>query len=88
MGYRFRYPTTGSPIQKDNKPQYLNQFFANIAEKTCDFSKVVYPITDDNIELKFDFQPPDLDNLMYIIRELGVSTSSCVQGINMKMCKH
>ena len=40
-----------------------------------------------DIEVGFDFQPPDLDDLIHLIRDIDVSTSSCVDGINMKMCK-
>ena len=43
---------------------------------------------ENNIEAKFDFQPPDLDDFIYLIREIDFSSSSCVQAINMKMCKH
>ena len=57
------------------------------AENMCDFSKVVHPTLDNNVEVKFAFQPPELDDLMYIIRDIDDNMSSCVEGINMKMCK-
>ena len=39
--------------------------------------------------MSFDFEPPELDELMYIIKEIDTDMSSCVQlqGLNMKMCK-
>ena len=79
-------PITMNTVLPSDKP---NDFFAKIAGKTCDFSKIERPILNNinDAEIKFDFQPPDLDDLMYLIREIDVNTSSCVQGINMKMCK-
>ena len=51
------------------------------------FTKIEKPILNNDVDIKFNFQPPDLGDLMYLIREIDVNTSSCVQGINMKMCK-
>ena len=78
---------TGNTVPDGDKPQFLNEFFAGIAERTCDFTKIIYPVLENDVEVRFDFRPPELDNLMYLIREIDVNTSSCVQGINMKMCK-
>ena len=83
----FKDPITGDLIVENNKSEFLNEYFAKVAEKTCDFSKVVYPDLDIETEVNFDFQPPELDDLMYFIRDIDGSTSSCVDGINMKMCK-
>ena len=47
---------------KDN-PDFFNNYFAGIAEKTCDFNKIRYPDLDDNVEVRFEFEPPDLDDL-------------------------
>ena len=80
-------PITGNPVLDEDKPEFLNNYFAGIAEKTCDFTKIVHPVLENNIEIGFDFQPPDIDDLIHLIREIDITTSSCVQGINMKMCK-
>ena len=80
-------PTNGVQIDKNNIPDFLNNYFANIAETTCDFTKIKYPTLEINNDIHFDFEPPELDELMYIIRDIDVDMSSCVQGMNMKMCK-
>ena len=78
---------SGDPIDQKEVPNYLNNFFANIAEKTCDHTKVKYPIREGNQDIHFDFEPPELGDLMYIIREIDSDMSSCIDGLNMKMCK-
>ena len=83
----FINPLTGQHVIDEDKPNFLNEFFARIAEKTCDLSKVIYPEIDLDIEVGFDFQPPELDDLIHLIKDIDVNTSSCVDGINMKMCK-
>ena len=83
----FKDPITGDVILENNKSDFLNEYFAKIAEKTCDFSKTVYPDLDIETEVKFDYQPTELDDLIHFIKDIDGSTSSCVDGINMKMCK-
>ena len=77
----------GELINKKDIPNFLNNYFADIAESTCDFMKIQHPMLKANPDIKFDFEPPDLDALMYIIRDIDADMSSCVQGLNMKMCE-
>ena len=73
-------PVTGISIAPGNIPNYLNDYFVNIAEKTCDFAKVKYPTLNVNRDMNFKFEPPELDDIIYIIREIDNDMSSCVEG--------
>ena len=40
-----------------------------------------------NVQMKFDFKPPTLLELDYIVKEYSDDMSSCLEGLNMRMCK-
>ena len=84
---KFINSDSGNPVDDRDVPNFLNNFFAIVAEKTCDFTKIKYPTRNVNVDTTFNFEPPDLDDLMYIIREIDMDMSSCIEGVNMKMCK-
>ena len=80
-------PLMGNPISNVNTPAFPNDYFAKIAEKTCDITNIKYPILDDNVEIKLNFDPPEIDDLIHFVIDIDVSMSSCGEGINMKLCK-
>ena len=79
--------TMGIHIPKEHVPNFLNNFFATIAEKTSDRNKVRFEARNNDIPVLFDFEPPTAYEIDYIIKEYSDDMSSCVEGLNMKMCK-
>ena len=88
--FTFTDPSTGLVVPKDNIPDYLNQFFANIAENTRG--------DDDHIDSNvgniymqdypgFDFRPPTPDELYVHINNSDIDVASCIDGINSRICK-
>ena len=82
----FKY-SQGNEVMKDNIPDFMNNYFATIAEKNSDLNKVVYVNRQNDVQVQFDFEPPTVIELEYIIKEINEDMSSCVEGLNMKMCK-
>ena len=71
-------------------PEFLNDYFANVAQRTCgqfvpnlnEFENL-YP----EIENIFDYAPPLLEEMYGFMESMDVNSSSCINGINMKICK-
>ena len=78
---------TGENVPKEDIPNFLNDFFATIAQKTSDNSKVIHEMKNLDVPVQFDFEPPTLLELEYIVKSFNDDMSSCVNGLNMKMCK-
>ena len=88
--YIFRDIITHDPISKEDTPDFLNSFFVEIAERTRtrltnqDAKHIdLYP----DIISKFDFAPPELEDMYGYMMEIDINTSSCLEGINSKLCK-
>ena len=43
--------------------------------------------TSGDLDVKFDFYPPTMDDLSDIVKNIKTDISSCVKGINMNVCK-
>ena len=88
--YTFKSATTGLPIDNEHTPSFLNEYFVNIAERTCgpfvpdlnDFANL-YPTVNTN----FDFDPPALEEMYGLMESMDLNSSSGLNGINMKICK-
>ena len=52
---KFVNPSTGEIIDNDSTPDFLNSYFATIAENPCDFTQVTYPTLDDNVDIRLTF---------------------------------
>ena len=79
--------SAGDIVPTNSVPIFLNQYFATIAEKTSDRTKVKYENKNCDMPIQFDFEPPTLIELEYIVEDFNDDMSSCVDGLNMKMCK-
>ena len=77
----------GNNVSKENIPNFFNNFFGTMAEKTSDSTKVIYENRNVNVNVQFDFEPPTLLELEFITKEFNDDMSSCVEGLNMRMCK-
>ena len=88
--YTFTDPSTGLPVPKDCVSDFLNQFFANIAESTRGEESTIDKNVG-NIYMHeypgFDFRPPTTDELYVHIVNSDIDVSSCIDGINSKICK-
>ena len=88
--YTFTDPATDLPVRKDCISDFLNQFFANIAESTRGEESVINKNVG-NIYMHeypgFDFRPPTADELYVHIVNSDIDVSSCIDGINSKICK-
>ena len=72
----------GGPIEKRDIPDYLNDYFANIAERTRPVHNVYVNNNVVNREITFDFEPPTLQELYGLIIDIDTSISSCIEGLN------
>ena len=83
-------PSTGLQVSKENTPDFFNEYFVNIARRTCG---PFDPVLDDHINVYpdvnsvFDFIPPTAEEMYGFMEGMDVNSSSCINGINMKMCK-
>ena len=85
MSYVFCYPDNNDIIGKSEIPDFLNDFFANIAERTH-----IKPIDIMANYLEcyahlngiIDFTPPDVQDIYGYMAEIDVNTASCVPGVN------
>ena len=87
----FRDPETGDRVERDNIPDFLKLFFANIAERTRGPDSDIDRHVPDNMysdELPgFDFAPVATETVLACGDDIDVNMSSCIDGINMKTCK-
>ena len=86
----FKSPLTNLVIHKDDTPDFLNEYFVNISTRIC--GNFVPDLSDYNnlypdIETVFEFIPPVAEEIYGYMESMDVNSSSCIDGINMKMCK-
>ena len=87
----FRDPENYTLITQDQKPDFLNRFFVDISENTRG--------PDHSFDLNmancyslldlpgFDFTPPDIYDIRRYFDDIDMNMSSCIDGVNMKICK-
>ena len=87
--YVFRHKTTDDIIEKALVPDFFNEFFVNVASRTHTIPDDVniYANCYDNIAAIFDFAPPTVEELYGYMNDIDTNMSSCVTGINSKVCK-
>ena len=77
-------------ILKESTPNFLNDYFVNVAERTCgkfDMDDHVYNELYSDVHSNFDVVPPMTEDMYIYMTGMDMNTSSCIPGINMKMCK-
>ena len=78
------------PVEKSDIPDFLNNYFVNIAERTVTHQVIDCPIYRneyDHINGIFDFVLPTMEDMYIYMEQIDVNSSSCIPGINNKMCK-
>ena len=85
----FLDPDTNEPIMKCDVPDFLNDYFANIANRTRAFNKTNIPTVDLNVnnDDEFNFQPPSIFEIRDSTKEIDITMSSGIENINARMCK-
>ena len=83
----FINPDTGKDISYEETPSFLNNYFAQIANRVCrdNFSRDYVPM--DKVDSTFVFMPPEQYEIMFFAENIDLNSASGVPGINMKICK-
>ena len=84
----FKDPMSGLVIPRNDVPDFINIYFANIAQNTSDPTKVKLPTLQNDHKHNFDFLPPTMDDLSEMVKGIRSDMSTCVYGINMNICKN
>ena len=90
LNARFVDPNTGINVEQGAEADFLNDYFINIVTNlNIPDDDTNMDHTYNNIEDVFTFvdNMPNVDEVMSLIREIDISKSSCVDGINSKFCK-
>ena len=85
--YIFNYTNQDVAVPPDKVPDFLNNYFVNIAEKTRLVDDSDYETCYNDVNSNLDFIPPTLEDIYCYMMEIDVNTSSCIEGINTKICK-
>ena len=89
----FRDPDNAQIIERDKIPDFLNKFFAEIAKKTRGPNNDINSNVDRDIyNFDFDFEgfdlePVSVETVLECKEDIDVNMSSCVESVNMKICK-
>ena len=76
----FRDLNTNIPVDKIDVPDYLNEYFVNVAERTRERPNDImteYVECCGNVRSTFDFIPPTLEELYGYMIDIDISTASC-----------
>ena len=87
----FRDPSSDTLISKENIPDFLNSFFATIAENTRGPDRDICNNVENDLypgDLPgLDLSPVTVETVLNLVDHMDLNMSSCVTGINMKICK-
>ena len=77
-------------ITKENTPDFLNDYFVNNAQITCGILNLddhAYTVLYSDVNNKFAFIPPTTEEMYGYMEGMDLTSSSCIPGVNIKMCK-
>ena len=80
--YIFNYTNQDVAVPSDKVPDFLNNYFVNIAEKTRLVDDSDYETCYNDVNINLDFIPPTLEDIYCYMMEIDVNTSSCIEGIS------
>ena len=91
INVNFIDPSTSILVDKNDTHDFFNNFFANIAQSTRGRDEDIDTQYQNN-RLRdglpgFDFRPVTMDCFSRFVLEIDLDMSSCIEGINMKICK-
>ena len=87
LNTRFKDPESGIEIPKEQACTFVNDYFANIANRVCSPADSLAYIEGDKFESKFNFLPPERYKIMLFAEDIDINSSSGIFGLNSKMCK-
>ena len=88
--YSFKQMNSEENVERERIPDFLNLYFANVAEMTRTTPMNVdaeYITCYNNVLTQFDFVPPPLEDIYGYMMDIDICSSSCVNGVNAKICK-
>ena len=74
-------------IEHNEAPNFVNKFFAEIADRVCSRNDTRPFIPGERIDKLFLFTPPEQYEIMLFAENIDMTSSSGIKGINAKMCK-
>ena len=83
----FKDTISGQDIESNDAPNFVNRFFAEIADRTCDINEARPYVVGNRVNTRFYFLPPEMYEIMLFAEDIDANTSSGVDGINSRICK-
>ena len=83
----FKDCDTGEDINQEEACNYVNDYFANIAERVCKPENTLDFVPGDFVDTRFEFFPPELYEIMLFAEDIDINSTSGIVGINTKICK-
>ena len=87
----FKNVDTGDEIERENVPNFLNSYFANVAERTRGPDNNILSHVDPELYAGeypgFDLNPVTAETVYACLEDIDINMSSCIEGINMNICK-
>ena len=88
--FTFNYLDRNENVPRELVPDFLNDYFANVAnltrQRNLDVDQEYEPCYND-VNNILDFLPPTLEEIYGHMVEIDVNTASCIEGVNSKVCK-
>ena len=86
ISYVFKDLVSGDIVEKCDIPDYLNNYFVNIAERTRNRPvNAMYDFID--VQGLFDFVLPTVEEIYGYMIDIDINSSSCIKGISSNVCK-
>ena len=83
----FKDPASGRDIETNDAANFVNKFFAEISDRTCDINDAKPFTVGNRVDTRLYFVPPERYEIMLFAEDIDLNTSSGVDGINSKICK-
>ena len=87
INIKFLNPETGDEVQEDQSCDFVNNYFATVADRICNNADSLDYVEGDAFEGIFIFLPPERYDVMLFAEQIDVNSSSCIFGVNSKICK-
>ena len=87
QNFMFKDPDSGIDIPKDGACNYINDYFATIADRICKPEDSLPFIPGLRVGTTFEFMPPERCDIMIFAENIDTNSSSGVTGLNSSICK-
>ena len=85
----FRNQDNHDIVNREDVPNYLNEYFVDIASRMRERPENIiddYVDCYENVMSEFDFTPPELEDMYGYMSEIDINMSSCIPGLNFVLC--